>query len=231
MSRESRSKFWHSSVEMMRLELAQLAATHVTLCTGHRKIELGEDGWPSDSLANAITNHPGVQLSFQCDYGWLHFLCDAFQQWEVNFRCIAETLQNLSGINMLHMLKEGQVYAPFKVKSNPFPRVRFDEDEEWEDDWSEVTSGASSRHHWDSSGDGESIPSSVPDAVVIAGTWIAARCSLKLAALIHSEESLKSAYREIARKLHPDVETGDHEGFVQLGQYVAVVEKYQRRQR
>lgn len=233
MSRESRAKFWHESVEMLRLELAQLGATHITLCTGHRKIELGDDGWPSDSLANAITNHPGVQLAFQCDYGWLHFLCDAFQQWEVNFRCIGETLQNLGGMNMLKMVGEGKVYTPFKVKNNPFPGARFEEEDVFDDEeWTNTTTAGTKNQRTGSSfDDEESIPSSVPDKVVIAGTWISARCSVKLGTLLKSEESLKRAYREIARKLHPDVETGDHESFVQLGQYVEVIEKYQRQRR
>ena len=213
LGREAREKLWLESVELLRFELAHLDAEQITLCTGHRKIELGEDGWPSESLSNAVTGHPGVQIAFRCEYGWMHFLCDAFAQWEINFRSLGEALQGLNGMNLLQLLPDGAVYAPFRVPQNPFGTGR--EARETED------AATDSHHH---------IPSTVPDLVVIAGTWIAARSSVSLSTLLLSEDGLKRAYREAARKLHPDVETGDHAAFVQLGKYVAVVENYQKTQ-
>jgi hypothetical protein len=76
-------------------------------------VGLGQDGMPR---ANARAHqHPGVEISFDSQYGRLTYATDVFTTWQDNVRAIAKGLEALRAVDRWGVAKRGQQYAGFAL--------------------------------------------------------------------------------------------------------------------
>jgi hypothetical protein len=68
--------------------------------------------------------------------------------------------------------------------------------------------------------------SSATMTVEEAARWVAGHAGQSTIFVMANKENLESAYKDAARKLHPDSASGNHDDFVRLGQALGVLRKH-----
>lgn len=161
----------------MNTELTKLGAKSFILQINVSREDIRNNG---DLRATARPEYAGVIVSFESKHGPLKYTCDAFNDWQSNYRGIALTLQRLRLAELYGCAESGEQYKGFAqlpmgdfVASAPFKSA--DEAMAWCAEKGEIK---------------EDFLRKVP------GAW-------------------QHIYRELVKKMHPDV-GGNTEEFQKL---------------
>lgn len=204
--KRTRSPFgaqWRTTVRDLAAELRALRGRSVVLQLALDESQIVGDG--SRPYADATTEHPGVIISFESSKGPLRFCTDLFTTWQDNVRAIALGMQGIRRLERYGITRRDEHYRG----------------------WRALPDSASVGM---ASGPVE-LGGMRPDSMTIeeAAQIIAEAHSSPPPPhqLIESPEILDAVYKDIARRLHPDV-TGGRTGeqFGRINRARLVLEAY-----
>lgn len=114
-SKRERARFtapWSDTLSLLRRELDQVHATARILQVDIDERYFRLDGYPR---ANAVSNGPGVIITFDAFRTTLSYPCDQFNDWQDNVRAIALALEALRKVDRYGVTKRGEQYQGFKA--------------------------------------------------------------------------------------------------------------------
>lgn len=107
---------YDATLRDLRNEVWQLGdAWEIVIGCGLAEFDVRKDGMPrADARPH---RHPGVEISFDSQYGRLTYATDVFTDWRDNVRAIAKGLEALRAVDRWGVAKRGQQYAGFALLS------------------------------------------------------------------------------------------------------------------
>lgn len=177
---------FNDTLKLLERELHHLQGNAVVIEAEVDEKQVRRDGM---LYADARPRGPGVILSFSSRYGPLRYPCDRYSDWRDNVRAIALALEALRAVDRYGVTRRAEQYTGWKA----LPPAT-------------------------SSGDGEMGP-------LDAAEWLIAKYSEVMGCagrICHRESLCEDAdlrgrlYRELAKKMHPDIQGGSHEAFKAL---------------
>lgn len=102
---------WSRTLSDLHYEVAMLFGHDIVIGAGYAPGDVRIDGQPrADARA---PRHPGVEISFESQYGRLTYATDVFWDWRDNVRAVALGLEALRAIDRWGVARRGQQYAGF----------------------------------------------------------------------------------------------------------------------
>lgn len=106
---------YQQTLKLLLDEVGRLHGSGMIVGAGFRESDLRLDGQPRADRNQAPYLHPGVEVSFDSDYGRLTYASDRFTDWRANLRAIALGLKALRDLDRWGISRRGQQYAGFAM--------------------------------------------------------------------------------------------------------------------
>lgn len=104
---------YDQSLRELEYEVDRLGGSEIVIGIGLGEHEVRLDGRPRADARPP--RHPGVEVSFDSQYGRLTYATDVFTDWRDNVRAIAKGLEALRAVDRWGVAKRGQQYAGFAL--------------------------------------------------------------------------------------------------------------------
>lgn len=99
------------TLEDLEYEILTLHGRNVVFGVGLTERDIRLDGLPRANARDFA--HPGVEISFDSDFGRLVYATDQFYDWQGNVRAISLSLTALRAVDRYGVSKRGQQYAGY----------------------------------------------------------------------------------------------------------------------
>ena len=222
------------TVKALQRELAHLNCTHLVYSMNLPPEEFHPGYWPS-LTAMHITS-PGVCVTAWCGSKTYHFCCDTYRTWSHNLHAISLTLIALRTAGRHGVFPDSgpdRLLSDFMIGKVPIPTM---DEVDWVDSsnidpweiWKPKRAKANKNGSQPQGGTKAPPPPPPPPKAPESDWPIIPKTAAQACVVMHaltgfhlnettpSEADLVAAYREGARRHHPDVLGGCHQKFVSL---------------